>query len=57
VFLPNFLNETTVVDGVTVKWERASHAALQAWVEFDVPEGVQHENGVEYEYQMWVRGA
>lgn len=48
VFMPDFLSDGT-------QWERASHADLQAWVGFDVAEGVQEENGVEYEFQMWVR--
>lgn len=46
--MPDFLSDET-------QWERASHADLQAWVGFDVAEGVQEENGVEYEFQMWVR--
>ena len=37
------------------KWTRSTHAALQAWVGFEVPEGEQEEKGVKYEYQMWVR--
>ncbi|KAJ7169854.1 dihydrofolate reductase-like domain-containing protein [Mycena filopes] len=37
-------------------WKMASHDALQEWVGFEVAEGVQEENGVSYEFQMWVRG-
>ena len=36
-------------------WSQATHADLQAWVGFDVPEGVQEEKGVRYEFQMWTR--
>lgn len=48
VFMPDFLSDGT-------RWERASHADLQSWVGFEVAEGVQEENGVHYEFQMWVR--
>ena len=50
VFIPDFLADK---DGL--EWSRASHVELQEWVEFAVPEGVQEENGIEYEFQMWVR--
>jgi len=36
-------------------WSQASHADLEAWAGFEVAKGVQEENGVEYEFQMWVR--
>jgi len=36
-------------------WARAPHEALCAWVEFEVPGGVQEERGVKYEYEMWIR--
>ncbi|KAF7347852.1 Dihydrofolate reductase [Mycena venus] len=49
VFMPDFL------DGTNDGWERAAHDALEAWVGFEVAEGVQEENGVKYEFQMWVR--
>ncbi|KAJ6509512.1 dihydrofolate reductase-like domain-containing protein [Mycena vitilis] len=43
-------------DFVTEKgWERSPHEALEAWVGFEVAKGAQEENGVEYEFQMWVR--
>ncbi|KAJ7630916.1 dihydrofolate reductase-like domain-containing protein [Roridomyces roridus] len=48
VFMPDFL-------GGTSEWKRATHDALEAWVGFEVAEGVQTENGIEYEFQMWVR--
>ena len=55
VYIPNLL-ENAIIDGEEVNWQRASHPDLQAWAGFEVPEGVQQENGVEYEFQMWVRG-
>lgn len=36
-------------------WRRASHEDLREWVGFEVPEGIQEEKGVQYEFQMWVR--
>lgn len=50
VFMPDFLGKGN--DGV---WTRASHNALSEWVGLEVPEGVQQEKGVDYEFQMWVR--
>jgi dihydrofolate reductase len=47
VFMPDFLAED--------KWKRASHAELESWVGFEVAAGVQEENGVQYEFQMWIR--
>ncbi|KAI6026336.1 dihydrofolate reductase [Pisolithus microcarpus] len=41
-----------------LSWKRASHAELVAWtnlVDFDIPEGVQEENGIRFEFQMWLR--
>jgi len=37
------------------EWTRASHATLQDWVGFEVPEGEQEAKGIKYEFQMWVR--
>ena len=37
------------------QWRQASHKELESWVGFDVVEGEQEENGVRYEFQMWVR--
>lgn len=51
VFMPDFIGKD---DGEN-EWQRASHDALKEWVGFEVPEGVQTENGVNYEFQMWVR--
>lgn len=50
VFMPDFLAEN-----VQPAWTRATHADLRSWVGFEVPEGIQEENGVRYEFQMWVR--
>ncbi|KAF8516384.1 dihydrofolate reductase-like domain-containing protein [Gautieria morchelliformis] len=47
VFFPEFRS----ISG----WNQASHEALEAWVGFEVARGVQTENGVEYEFQMWIR--
>lgn len=50
VFMPDFL------DGASdTAWRRASHAELEEWVGFQVAEGTQEENGVQYEFQMWIR--
>ncbi|KAF7339488.1 hypothetical protein MSAN_02163100 [Mycena sanguinolenta] len=46
VFMPDFLN------GTYGRWERAAHDALEAWVGFEVAQGTQEENGVEYEFQI-----
>jgi len=48
VFMPDFAAEDE-------NWKQAEHAELIEWAGFDVPKGVQEENGVEYEFQMWVR--
>ena len=36
-------------------WRRCTSAELRAWAGFEVPEGIQEENGVSYEFQMWER--
>ncbi|KAJ6575091.1 dihydrofolate reductase-like domain-containing protein [Mycena capillaripes] len=51
VFMPDVLASTNAENG----WKRAAHDALEAWVGFEVGEGVQDENGIKYEFQMWVR--
>ncbi|KAJ6604629.1 dihydrofolate reductase-like domain-containing protein [Mycena vulgaris] len=51
VFMPDFLGGTEGGNS----WKMAGHDALQAWVGFEVAEGVQEENGIRYEFQMWVR--
>ena len=38
-------------------WTRAAHGELRDWLGFEVPEGMQEEKGVRYEFQMWVRQA
>jgi len=48
VFMPDFI-------GGGGGWSRTPHDALCAWVEFEVPEGVQEERGVKYEYEMWIK--
>jgi len=48
VFMPDFLGGGG--------WKMAPHDALQAWVGFEVAEGLQEENEIKYEFQMWVRG-
>lgn len=53
VFMPDFLADRTSNDGLG--WVRASHADLQTWVDFEIPEGLQEENGIQYEFQMWLR--
>lgn len=52
VFMPDFTLEKR--ENGKPKWNRAPHESLQEWVGFEVPKGVQNENGVEYEFQMWV---
>ncbi|KAG9314340.1 dihydrofolate reductase-like domain-containing protein [Chiua virens] len=49
VFFPDVLSNT--------EWKRASHEEHSAWVGFEVPVGIQTENGVEFEFQMWVRSS
>ena len=50
VFMPDF----TQTDA---EWHKATHEQLKSWVGFDVPEGIQEENEVKYEFQMWTRDA
>ena len=54
VFFPDFLADNGT-DGNGRSWKRASFEELKEWAGFDVPEGIQEENGVQYEFQMWVR--
>ncbi|KAI4141857.1 MAG: hypothetical protein LQ340_007521 [Diploschistes diacapsis] len=37
----------------SVRWVRASKRALDAFAGEEVPAGVQRENGVEWEFEMW----
>ena len=53
VFMPNF-QKMAEKDSLR-PWVKRTHQDLQEWVGFEVPEGVQTENGVEYEFQMWTR--
>lgn len=53
VHLPNFLTDTNSEGNVM--WTRARHEELMEWTGLDVPQGVQTENAVEYEFQMWTR--
>lgn len=64
IFMPDFqtsghkLTETEHSDMNACSpapWKRVSHGELRQWAGFDVPEGIQEENGIQYEYQMWVR--
>ncbi|EGN94129.1 hypothetical protein SERLA73DRAFT_188721 [Serpula lacrymans var. lacrymans S7.3] len=52
VFMPDFLAET---DSKQSDWVVASHEDLEKWVGFEVPAGIQEENGISYEFQMWLR--
>jgi len=53
VHLPDFLSDTGA-EGNAV-WVRARHEELKEWTGMDVPQGIQTENAVEYEFQMWMR--
>ncbi|KAI8995670.1 dihydrofolate reductase [Trametes punicea] len=54
VFFPDFTSSEET-EGNSLRWRRASHGELREWAGFDVPEGIQNENGVQYEFQMWIR--
>jgi len=49
VFFPNVLGGA--------EWRKASHEEHSAWVGFEVPAGIQTENGIEFEFQMWIRSS
>jgi len=53
VFMPEF-RDTKAEDGQPL-WERLTHQELEEWIGKEVQKGVQEENGVQYEFQMWVR--
>ena len=53
VHLPDFLSDKNP-EGKSM-WIRARREELEEWTGLDVPQGVQTENGVEYEFQMWTR--
>ncbi|CAL1695735.1 unnamed protein product [Somion occarium] len=54
-FMPDFQNQDDMENRQQSRWKKASHAELQEWVGFDVPEGMQEEKEIQYEFQMWVR--
>ncbi|KAJ8083975.1 hypothetical protein PM082_002742 [Marasmius tenuissimus] len=49
VFMPDFQSSSD--------WKRVPHNSLCEWVGFEVPEGVQEEKGVQYEFQLWTRAS
>lgn len=51
VYMPQFLEAG---EGGKAAWKQASHDELVKWTGFEVPAGIQEENGVSYEFQMWV---
>ena len=59
ILSPEFLECDTFFQDICQEnsegWTQSTHAALQEWVGFEVPEGEQEEKGVKYEFQMWVR--
>ncbi|KIK96265.1 hypothetical protein PAXRUDRAFT_80484, partial [Paxillus rubicundulus Ve08.2h10] len=36
-------------------WRRVSYKGHSAWGGFEVPERIQQEGGIDFEYQMWAR--
>lgn len=52
-FMPDLLGE----EQKRSIWRKSTHAELVDWVGFEVPEGIQEENGVQYQFQMWIRDA
>ncbi|KAJ3750446.1 dihydrofolate reductase-like domain-containing protein [Lentinula detonsa] len=56
-FMPDFLGEWIGAPDFN-GWKQASPEEMNEWVGFEVPQGVQEEeNGVQYEFQLWVRDA
>lgn len=53
VYLPDFLSDKSSEGNAM--WARSRHEVLKDWTGLEVPQGVQTENGVEYEFQMWTR--
>ncbi|KAI1743933.1 dihydrofolate reductase [Xylaria scruposa] len=51
-FFPLQLSETSEPE---TRWVRRSKAELDHWTGETVPEGVQEENQIQYEFQMWER--
>ncbi|KAI0936394.1 hypothetical protein AcW1_000647 [Taiwanofungus camphoratus] len=54
VYMPDF-QALGNSENRSLQWRRASHEELQEWAGFEVPEGIQEENNVKYEFQMWTR--
>lgn len=54
ILSPEFECDTFMAD-ITQEWRKTDHQSLVEWVGFEVAEGVQEENGVQYEFQMWIR--
>jgi dihydrofolate reductase len=50
VYFPEALGEDR-----SSEWALSTHGDLEKWLGFEVPEGVQEEKGIEYEFQMWTR--
>ena len=55
VFFPEFREQKR--DDGSALWMQASQKDLEDWVGSEVPEDVQEEKGVKYEFQMWSRTA
>ncbi|KAF9787163.1 dihydrofolate reductase [Thelephora terrestris] len=53
VHLPNFLSDRNSEGNAM--WTRARQEEFNEWTGLDVPQGIQTENGVQYEFQMWTR--
>ena len=53
VHFPEFRDQKLANGGKM--WVYNSHQNLVDWVGSDVPEGIQKEKGVGYEFQMWTR--
>lgn len=57
ILSPEFPDCDTFIPDLTSgsDWSQKTFAELKAWVGTDVAEGIQEENGVRYEFQMWER--
>lgn len=42
-------------DKVSLSWKKQDHSDLEAWVGSKVPQGKINENGLTYEFEMWIR--
>jgi len=54
-FMPQFMGQNEGVGDGYQGWKRTSHGELQEWTGIDADEGLQSQNGAEFEFQMWVR--